>query len=84
MKNNQPYHGWKNYQTWNVSLWIGGDEGLYRLALEYMRNRAKIRGAYLDFIKDVGLENCRTPDKIKYRSRQLCCRELDSMMAELR
>ena len=22
------YNGWTNHATWNVALWIGGDEGL--------------------------------------------------------
>jgi hypothetical protein len=24
------YNGWKNYETWNVALWLGNEEPLYR------------------------------------------------------
>ena len=27
------YNGWKNYETWNVALWIQNDEGLCERAL---------------------------------------------------
>lgn len=30
------YNGHKNWNHWNVSLWINNDEGLYRLARYYV------------------------------------------------
>ena len=48
----QSYNGWTNYETWNVALWIGNDEGLYHLAQE--------AGDYQTF-KDA-LEGCITEE----------------------
>ena len=31
------YNGHKNWNHWNVSLWINNDEGLYNMALECIR-----------------------------------------------
>lgn len=30
------YNGHKNWNHWNVSLWINNDEGLYRMAREFV------------------------------------------------
>ena len=30
------YNGWKNYETWNVALWIDNDEGSYTYAREQL------------------------------------------------
>ena len=36
------YNGHKNWNHWNVSLWINNDEGLYRMALAAIgRQRGK-------------------------------------------
>ena len=29
------YNGHKNYETWNVALWINNDQGFYALAQEF-------------------------------------------------
>ena len=31
--NKKGYNGWKNYNQWNVVLWINNDESLYFFAL---------------------------------------------------
>jgi hypothetical protein len=30
----EKYNGWTNYETWNVALWTGNDEGLYNMVRE--------------------------------------------------
>lgn len=29
------YNGWKNYETWNVALWIDNDQGSYCMRQEW-------------------------------------------------
>lgn len=35
----EKYNGWANYETWNVALWLGNDEPLYRAVLAAARDR---------------------------------------------
>jgi hypothetical protein len=30
------YNGWKNWSTWNVALWLGNDEFLYKLSRRFV------------------------------------------------
>lgn len=61
------YNGHKNWNHWNVSLWINNDEGLYNLAKESLRG-AKTKGraalVMLEALQDGGLT--KTPDGAPY------------------
>jgi len=66
----KPYNGHRSWNAWNVALWIGNDEGLYRLAMECLRiasgdntDRA-IRKAARMFREEVGTD--KTPDGARY------------------
>ena len=76
------YNGWKNYATWNVALWIGNDEGLYRAAVDFAR-QCKGRAVYRLFVEHMGLAGERTPDRVKWDGRKLDYRRLNEMMREL-
>lgn len=56
------YNGHKNYETWNVLLWINNDEGLYTIA--------KSAKDYNDFVSIVsqfsGSIGFQTPDGVAW------------------
>lgn len=58
------YNGHPNWAQWNVSLWIGNDEGLYRLALDCIRRSKTKDAAARLFIDEVGTD--KTPDGARY------------------
>lgn len=61
------YNGHKNWNHWNVSLWINNDEGLYRLAHECVRrapNRAAAAQSFFDYLAEIGTD--KTPDGAPY------------------
>ena len=54
MKENKQYNGWANYETWNVALWFGNDEGLYNLARDYRENNGRFKARSVrDFVEDI-------------------------------
>ena len=73
------YNGWTNYETWNVSLWIGNDEGLYSIAREY---RHLGYSAFANLMMDC-LDSAATPDGVAWNDDALNICELDEMMEEL-
>jgi hypothetical protein len=78
------YNGWKNYETWNVALWINNDYGLYSMARDFMKEY-KGKAPYREFAEM--LKDCevyKTKDGISFTDHQLSRRELNSMMYEKR
>jgi hypothetical protein len=75
------YNGWKNYETWNVALWIQNDEVLYNLAREIgMADRNYASLASL-LVNDFEIEE--TPDGVAWNDSRLALADLDEMIAEL-
>jgi hypothetical protein len=65
------YNGYKNYETWNVCLWISNDEGLYNMS----RNCANY-DEFVDNIRDGGMME--TPDGVSWNDSGLDIQEINS------
>jgi len=75
------YNGWKNYETWNVALWIENDEDLYLEAKRYRRRGYK---AFTESLRELGGEIAlQTPDGVAWNDSNLDIEALDEMMGEL-
>lgn len=59
------YNGHKNWNHWNVSLWINNDEGLYRLAKDCIRRASNRREAANEFTAYL-YPTTKTPDGATY------------------
>ena len=72
------FNGWANYETWNVSLWINNDEGMYRLA------RIKGHSGYDHLIPALEVNfGQMTPDGVRWMDPRIDTDEMDEMLEEL-
>ena len=61
------FDGHKNWNHWNVSLWLNNDEGLYGLMLDCIskeETKDKAARVLLSILKEMGLHE--TPDGAPY------------------
>jgi len=75
----ETYNGWTNWETWNVSLWIGNDEGLYHLARQFRHLGYKAFASMMMELDD----NNATLDGVKWNDPNLDIAELNEMIEEL-
>jgi hypothetical protein len=63
----EQYNGWKNYETWNVALYLDNDEGTYLAVKEYVRYTNNTDNlSYDGLIEYMGIQNESTPDGIPW------------------
>ena len=70
------YNGWTNYETWNVGLWLGGDEGLYEVA-----RRALDFDHLIEMLNGYGSET--TGDGVRWDDPAVNRVEIEEMLEEL-
>lgn len=79
------YNGWRNYETWNVALWIDNDETLYSIARE-VRDYAQFVDRMSDY-DGIGTSKeqpynlaYETPDRVPWTYPGLDTDALDSLI----
>lgn len=65
------YNGHESWNAWNVALWIGNDEGLYRAAVEALHSTHTVRHATNVWFGMTGLQDTKTPDGAKFSARSV-------------
>ena len=71
-------NGWANWETWNVALWIGNDEMLYRTARIYGHSGYDALVPYLEALGDAF-----SVDGVRWDDPAIDRTEMDEMLAEL-
>jgi len=75
------YNGWKNYETWNIALWLGNDYPLYKATSGY----AKYATPYLSLRIDLedAFNYTRTKDNVSLWDSNLDIKALDECIREM-
>lgn len=80
MSASEEFNGWENWETWNVALWIGNDEGFYDCAKACRR----ALDPYAHFGQDMKeLSIPTTPDGVYWNDPALDFDALNEMIGDL-
>ena len=70
------FNGFRNYETWNVALWINNDPGFYAIA-----QQVREIGDFIDCIFAQGWTH--TPDGVEFDGPALDYARLDDLIQEI-
>ena len=70
------FNGWKNYETWNVALYIQNEYSLYQLAQEVDNYET-----FIDMMRE--LESLETPDQVAWNDSGIDHAEINEMLKDL-
>ena len=74
----QTYNGWANYETWNVTLWLGNDETMYNFARAWAEHGYKSLSHQL--VETFGAV---TPDGVYWKHADLDIDRLNEYLLEM-
>ena len=80
------FNGWKNYETWNISLWLQNDENLYSLCKEWVEHQVDFcYPVNYDIFRHTLNELCgeTTPDGVRWDDESIDSLEVSEMMMDL-
>jgi len=78
---NTEYYGWKNYNTWNVNLWLRNDYPLYQVSMGYAKHATPFLSLRQDLRVSFGFTETR--DGVSLWSRDLDIEAINDAIKEM-
>lgn len=87
------YNGWKNYETWNVVLWINNDPIFYNSLKSIYNKRAgkpnsdtklrPLKTIYEAWLLHCDLYTSKTPDGVRWADKKIDLDEVNEHLCEM-